>query len=77
MGSMLDAALKYNLIEKSGSWYSYKGEKVGQGREKTIEYFEHNSELTGEIVNELRAIMFPPKEAEEAKDGKGKAEKKA
>ena len=64
VGSMLDAALKYNMIEKSGSWYSYNGEKVGQGRDKTIEYFENNPELVNEIVASLREKMFP-KEAEE------------
>ena len=59
VGSMLDAALKYGLIEKSGSWYSYNGEKVGQGRDKTIEYFENNPELVAEIVAVVREKMFP------------------
>ena len=66
VGSMLDAALKYDMIEKSGSWYSYKGEKVGQGRERTIEYFEQNMDLTNELVAELRAKMFPKKDASPA-----------
>ena len=64
VGSMLDAALKYGIIEKSGSWYSYNGEKVGQGRDRTVEYFEANPALTEEIVAVLRAKMFPPKGAE-------------
>ena len=61
-GSMLDAALKYGMIEKSGSWYSYEGEKIGQGREKTIEYFESNRQLTEELVSKLREKMFTHKE---------------
>ena len=61
-GSMLDAALKYGMIEKSGSWYSYEGEKIGQGREKTIEYFENNRPLTEELVSKLREKMFTHKE---------------
>ena len=72
VGSMLDAALKYNMIEKSGSWYSYNGEKVGQGRDKTIEYFENNPELVNEIVASLREKMFPKKTEENSSQEKGR-----
>ena len=60
-GSMLDAALKYGLVEKSGSWFSMNGEKIGQGRDKTLEYFNNNPELLKETVERLREIMFPSK----------------
>lgn len=60
-GSMLDAALKYGLVEKSGSWFSMNGEKIGQGRDKTLEYFNNNPELLKETVEKLREIMFPSK----------------
>lgn len=72
VGSMLDAALKYNMLEKSGSWYSYNGEKVGQGRDKTIEYFENNPELVNEIVASLREKMFPKKAEENSSQEKGR-----
>ncbi|MCR5731754.1 MAG: recombinase RecA [Sphaerochaetaceae bacterium] len=61
-GSMLDAALKYGLVEKSGSWFSMNGEKIGQGRDKTLEYFNNNPELLKETVEKLREIMFPSKD---------------
>lgn len=67
VGSILDAALKYELIEKAGAWYSYKGEKIGQGRDKTIEYLNDNSEFTSSLENELRSIMFKKKEIKEDK----------
>ena len=74
VGSMLDAALKYDMVEKSGSWYSYNGEKIAQGREKTVEYFENNPELTSELVARLREKMFPSKEAKTEEKGEaGKA----
>ncbi len=60
-GSILDAALKYNLIEKSGAWYSYNGEKIGQGRDKTLEYLEANKDFLAELDAKLREIMFPKK----------------
>ena len=68
MGSLLDAAVKYDIIEKSGAWYSYNGEKIGQGRDKTIEYLEGNSEFTSEIDRIVREKMFPKKEESEGGD---------
>ena len=62
VGSMLDAALKYELVEKSGSWFSYNGEKIGQGRDKTLDYFTNNPQITEELVAKLRKIMFSKEE---------------
>ena len=67
MSSLLDAAVKYDIIEKSGAWYSYKGEKIGQGKDKTLEYLENNPDFTNTIDSEVRAIMFPNKKEEESK----------
>ena len=61
-GSLLDAAVKYDMIEKSGAWYSYNGEKIGQGRDKTLEYIAQNPEFAAELETRLRAVMFPPKD---------------
>ncbi len=62
MGSLLDAAVKYDIIEKSGAWYSYNGEKIGQGRDKTLEYLEQNTSFTSELDAAVREKMFPKKE---------------
>ena len=67
MSSLLDAAVKYDIIEKSGAWYSYKGEKIGQGKDKTLEYLENNSDFTNTIDSEVRAIMFPNKKEDDSK----------
>ncbi len=70
MGSLLDAAVKYDIIEKSGAWYAYNGEKIGQGRDKTLEYLTQNPDFTSEIDSLVREKMFPKKEekTEEAED---------
>ena len=65
MGSLLDAAIKCNLIEKAGAWYSYKGEKIGQGRDKTLEYLNNNIEFQNELDSAGREILFPEKEKKE------------
>lgn len=57
-GSLLDAAIKYELIEKAGAWYSYNGEKIGQGRDKTLEYIKTNQEFQTELETKLRELMF-------------------
>jgi recombination protein RecA len=57
--SLLDAALKYNLIEKSGSWYSYGTERIGQGRDNAKTYIESNPDFQAELEKKLRVLMFP------------------
>ena len=68
MGSLLDAAIKCNLIAKAGAWYSFKGEKIGQGRDKTLEYLQNNVEFQNELDSEVRKILFAqPEKSEEVK----------
>lgn len=48
-GNILDAAVEYDVIQKGGAWYSYNGEKIGQGRDKAREYMRANPEFTDMI----------------------------
>jgi recombination protein RecA len=59
LGSLLDAALQYNLIAKSGSWYSYGEERIGQGRENAKLFLASNPEMAVELDAKLRKILFP------------------
>ena len=52
-GDLLDCAASAGVIEKAGSWYSYKGERIGQGRENVKEYLETHPEVMDEIQNRL------------------------
>jgi len=56
--SLLDAALKYEMIDKAGSWYSYKDEKIGQGRDRTIEFLKSNPDILADLDKRLRETMF-------------------
>ncbi|MCK5155295.1 MAG: recombinase RecA [Spirochaetales bacterium] len=58
-GSLLDAAVKYDLISKSGSWYTYGDNKIGQGKENAKQFLETQVEISTEIDKILRNIMFP------------------
>ena len=58
-GSLLDAALKYDLVQKSGSWYSVGEERIGQGRENAKAFLETNADMAAGIEQKLRVVMFP------------------
>ena len=48
-GDVIDMGVKVDVIEKAGSWYSYNGEKIGQGRENSKNYLIENPEICKEI----------------------------
>ncbi|MDR1787942.1 MAG: recombinase RecA [Treponema sp.] len=74
-GSLLDAAVKYNIIDKKGAWFSYGEEKIAQGRESAREYLETNKDFAREVEAKLRDVMFPGRE--NPAQQKGKAPPKA
>lgn len=53
-GNILDVGVKMNIVDKSGSWFSYKEEKLGQGREKAKEYLANNPEVMASVEAEIR-----------------------
>ncbi|MDD4082732.1 MAG: recombinase RecA [Sphaerochaetaceae bacterium] len=69
-GGILDAAIKYEMIQKSGSWYSYSNEKIGQGRDNAITFLKSNPDIEAELDAKLRTLMFAPvvKEIKEVKE---------
>jgi recombination protein RecA len=60
-GSLLDAAVSHNLIQKTGSWYSYGDDRIGQGRENVKLFLDKNPDIYQKLDKELRAILFPAK----------------
>ncbi len=55
-GDVLDLATTYNIVEKSGAWISYKGQKIAQGREAAKEYLKKNPKVTEEIAAKIKAL---------------------
>ena len=53
-GDLLDLAVNNNLLEKSGAWYSYKGERIGQGRENARQFLKDNAETFAKLEAEVR-----------------------
>ncbi|MEO6659587.1 MAG: recombinase RecA, partial [Burkholderiaceae bacterium] len=54
-GEIIDMGVEHKILEKSGSWYAYKGEKIGQGKDNAREFLKENPALAFEIENKVRA----------------------
>src|SRR5271167_3365981 len=56
-GDLLDLASNNNIVEKSGSWYSYKGERIGQGRENARQFLKENKDTMAKLETEVRKAL--------------------
>ncbi len=65
-GEIIEMGVLHNLIEKSGSWYAYKGERIGQGKENARNFLQQNPEIAREVENALRAKLLIAKKGEAA-----------
>lgn len=57
LGSLLDLGVSHKILEKSGAWYSYGGERIGQGRDNAKKFLQENPSITAEIENKVRAAL--------------------
>ena len=58
-GEILDLGVQNDLIQKSGSWYSYQGERIGQGKDKARNFLLENESVSNELKDNIRQIMLP------------------
>ena len=54
---IIDLGVEYEIVQKTGAWFSYNGEKIAQGREKAIDYIENNPEIANEIKDKIMEIF--------------------
>ena len=59
-GDVLDLAVNNRVVEKSGAWFSYKGERLGQGRENAKQTLKDNKEIAARIETEVKAALGIP-----------------
>jgi len=82
-GEIVELGVLHKFVEKSGAWYAYNGEKIGQGKDNAREYLKEHPAIATEIENKIReavgvaAINGSTAEADVKKPGKGKAAKNA
>ena len=69
-GELIELGVKHNIVEKTGAWYSYNGDRLGQGKDNVRQYLIDNPEIAAEIETRIRAELLPdltaPSETEEA-----------
>jgi len=57
LGEIIDLGVRHKIVEKAGAWYSYKGEKIGQGKDNSREYLRENPDISFEIENRVREAV--------------------
>jgi recombination protein RecA len=72
---VIDLGVANNVVEKSGAWFSYKGERLGQGRENSKQTLKNDTELRGRIEREVRLKLGIPVPQTEEERAESKAEK--
>jgi len=67
-GEIIDLGVQQGIIEKSGAWYSYDGNRIGQGKDNVRGFLKENADLAREIEAKLRALLLPQGSTAEATD---------
>ena len=60
-GELIEIGVLHNLVEKSGSWYSYKGERIGQGKDNARTFLQQHPEIAKDIELQIRTKLIPEK----------------
>jgi recombination protein RecA len=58
-GELIDLGVENGLVDKAGAWYSYNGEKIGQGKDNVRNYFKEHPEVAEEVEQKLRDLLLP------------------
>ena len=77
MGEVIDLGVKQKLIDKSGAWYAYKGDKIGQGKANAARYLEEHPEVAAEIETQIRAELLNVPQPRDKDEPGDEAEKNA
>jgi recombination protein RecA len=70
-GELIDLGVQYGLVEKSGAWYSYNGDRIGQGKDNVRNFLKENRDIAQHLEDQIRAQAFPKPEvkSDEAEAG--------
>ena len=74
MGEVIDIGVKQGLIDKAGAWYSYKGDRIGQGKANSAKFLEENSGIAEEIEGFIRDALLAKVSTEDTEEEVGELE---
>jgi recombination protein RecA len=69
LGELIDLGVEHKLVEKSGAWYAYKGDKIGQGKENARNFLRENPQIADELEQAIRAKLMPDRKPAAAAGG--------
>jgi recombination protein RecA len=69
-GEIIDIGVEHELIEKSGAWYSYQTERIGQGKENVRQFLLDNKAISEELNTKIRNILLPDQNTEPDEESK-------
>ena len=58
-GEVIDLGVKHGIIDKAGSWYSYRGDRIGQGKDNVRNFLKEHPEMAQDIDHQIRELVFP------------------
>jgi len=67
-GELIELGVANNLVDKAGAWYSYNGDRIGQGKENARQFLKEHPEMAVEIERRLRAEMMPSRSVKSASE---------
>ena len=67
-GELIDLGVKLGLVDKAGAWYSYNGDRIGQGKDNVRKFLKEHTEMAADIEEKIRAIALPESTPEAKKD---------
>lgn len=75
-GELIDLGVKQKLVDKAGAWYSYNGDRIGQGKANVMKFLKENPDISNDIEKKLRDELLASKtiKAEEVEDAEGESE---
>lgn len=76
MGEVIDIGVQQELIDKAGAWYSYKGDRIGQGKAKVADFLRDNPTIATEIEQQIRAKLLPQVKSDVENKAKSKSKSK-
>ena len=62
-GELIELGVAHNMVDKSGAWYSYQGDRIGQGKENVRQFLKDTPEMADEIDSRIREVLMPEKKA--------------
>jgi recombination protein RecA len=72
MGEVIELGVKQNIIDKAGAWYSYNGDRIGQGKAKVADFLTENPEIAADIEKQIRVALLPSPDVDDQPKGKDK-----